>query len=439
MTHERFDTLILGGGVTGLAAGIASAAPILEAEAFPGGICSSYYMRRNSAQRMAMAGADGEAYRFEHGGGHWIFGGHPDVLRIIERLAPCERFSRRSSVFFPEQSCYVGFPLQYHLRQLPPATAACALNEILGAQATDVGTMAQWLEGQFGRTLAELFFHPFHEAYTAGLWRDIAPQDGYKTPLDRREVLRGASGSAVPAGYNVTFLYPRDGLDVLVARLAARTDLHCGHPVVRIDVAARELVLDDGRVLRYGRLLSTLPLNRIMALTGLRTRAEPDPYTSVLVLNIGAERGPKCPEDHWLYVPKAHSGFHRVGFYSNVREHFLPASARGRHSATCLYVERSYRGGEKPDEDELTQYAASAVRELQSWGFIGKIEALDPSWVDVAYTWSYPGSSWVGEAIAALASHDIWVAGRYARWNFQGIADSLRDGLIAGQALRLST
>lgn len=438
MTRERFDTLILGGGVTGLAAGIASGAPILEAETFPGGICSSYYVRRDSSRRMLTAGADGEAYRFEHGGGHWIFGGHPDVLRIIEHLAPCERIQRRSSVFFPEQGRYVGFPLQYHLRQLPPATATCALNEILAAQATGGGTMAQWLESQFGRTLAELFFHPFHEAYTAGLWRDIAPQDGYKTPIDRREVLRGATESAEAAGYNVSFLYPRDGLDVLIGRLAARTELRCGHSVARIDVAARELTLGDGRVLRYGRLLSTLPLNRIMALTGLKTRATPDPYTSVLVLNIGAERGPNCPDDHWLYVPKSRSGFHRVGFYSNVREHFLPASSRGRKSATCLYVERSYRGGEKPAEEEVAHYALRVTEELRSWGFIGKIEALDPSWVDVAYTWSYPGSPWVGEAIAALASHHVWAAGRYARWNFQGISDSLRDGLIAGQALRLS-
>jgi protoporphyrinogen oxidase len=174
----------------------------------------------------------------------------------------------------------------------------------------------------------------------------------------------------------------------------------------------------------------------MMALTGLRTHAPADPYTSVLVLNIGAERGPKCPDDHWLYIPKSRSGFHRVGFYSNVREHFLPASVRGRNSVTCLYVERAYRGGEKPNDSEVADYAANVVRELQSWGFIGEAEAVDPSWVDVAYTWSYAGTSWVAEASAALAAHDVFVAGRYARWTFQGIADSLRDGFLAGHALR---
>ena len=36
-----------------------------------------------------------------------------------------------------------------------------------------------------------------------------------------------------------------------------------------------------------------------------------------------------------------------------------------------------------------------------------------------------------------LAAQGIRMAGRYARWNFQGITDSLRDGFLAGQALRL--
>jgi len=216
MTHEYHDKLILGGGVTGLAAGIASGATVLEAGDRPGGICSSYYVRRNVPGRLDSPGEDGDAYRFEHGGGHWIFGGHSDVVAIVQALAPCDSIERVSSVFFPGEKRYVGFPLQHHLHQLAPEIAARAVDEVMSATARrEASTMAQWLEEQFGPTLADLFFHPFHEAYTAGLWREIAPQDGYKTPLDLQQVLRGAQGDAKPAGYNVRFLYPRDGLDAL--------------------------------------------------------------------------------------------------------------------------------------------------------------------------------------------------------------------------------
>src|SRR5271157_1710 len=80
--------LILGGGMTGLAAGWASGSPVYEAEEAPGGICSSYYVRPGSRERLHDSPQDGEAYRFEIGGGHWIFGGDPAVLRFIRRLAP---------------------------------------------------------------------------------------------------------------------------------------------------------------------------------------------------------------------------------------------------------------------------------------------------------------------------------------------------------------
>ena len=53
---------IIGGGMTGLATGMASGFGVLERLDHPGGICASY---------------ERDGYRFELGGGHWIFGGDP--------------------------------------------------------------------------------------------------------------------------------------------------------------------------------------------------------------------------------------------------------------------------------------------------------------------------------------------------------------------------
>jgi protoporphyrinogen oxidase len=395
-------------------------------------------MRRGSAERFRTAGTDRGAWRFEHGGGHWIFGGHPDVVTIVQHLAPCERIVRRSSVYFPDDRRYVGFPLQHHLCQLPQEVAAAALAEMTAARPGAARTMADSLEQQFGSTLGALFFRPFHDAYTAGLWREVAPQDGYKTPLDLQQVMRGMTALPVAAGYNVTFLYPKDGLDALIGGLAERADLHCHSVVAGIDIRRRTIAFADGSSVWYDRLLSTLPLHRMLELTGLAVPAQSAPYTSVLVLNIGARRGPRCPADHWLYIPRSESGFHRVGFYSNVAQHFLPLSERGRDSAVSIYVERSFHGGGRPDDAEVGLYAAAVVRELQQWEFIGEVDVLDPSWVDVAYTWNRAGSPWVEEALGVLAANGIRMSGRYARWKFQGIADSLRDGLLAGQALRMN-
>ncbi len=425
------NVVVLGAGVTGLAVAAASGAPVYEAAGGPGGICASYYVRPGERDRLTEAPADGEAYRFEIGGGHWIFGGAPSVLRYVERLAPLTRYRRRSSVYFPDEALFVPYPLQYHLRFLAPDLAARALAE-MAAPARPVRTMKEWLLQSFGPTLCAHFFSSFHELYTAGLYDRIAPQDAYKSPVDLATAIRGARADAAPAGYNVEFAYPDDGLGALARRIADGARVVYGRRAARIDVGAKRVHFADGGAVPYDVLLSSLPLNRAIDLAALDVGVEPDPFTSVLVLNVGARRGPACPEDHWLYVPRSRAGFHRVGFYDNVDVRFLPASARGRHDRASLYVERAVVGGTRLTEAETAAHAAAVVAELQRWGFIEDVEVVDPTWIDVAYTWSWPGSRWVALATRALEAHDVLSIGRYGRWVFQGLAESLQEGFSAG-------
>jgi hypothetical protein len=186
---------------------------------------------------------------------------------------------------------------------------------------------------------------------------------------------------------------------------------------------------DDGTSVRYETLLSTLPLNRTLEIAGLAVDAEPDPFTSVLVLNVGGRRGAQCPDDQWIYLPGSRSGFHRVGFYDAVDPDFLPAPNRRAKDRVSLYIERAYPGGERPSAEAMERYAGEVVRELQDWGFLEAVEVVDPTWIDVAYTWSWPDSTWREEAIQRLGEYGITMLGRYGRWRFQGIAASLREGL----------
>ena len=97
---------------------------------------------------------------------------------------------------------------------------------------------------------------------------------------------------------------------------------------------------------------------------------------------------------------------------------------------------RSASGGEKPAAEAVAAYAQAVVQELQAIGFIDAAEVVDPTWIDVAYTYTNPGSTWRRQALDRLEAHDIVMVGRYARWIFQGIADSMRDGLMVGSAMR---
>jgi protoporphyrinogen oxidase len=357
------------------------------------------------------------------------------VLDMVERLTPCRRYTRDAGVFFHESGRTVAYPLQHNLRHLDAATAATGLAEMEAARGGG-RTMQEWAHAAFGETLSALFFDPFHERYTAGLYDRIAPQDPYKSPVDLRLARLGASAEPPPVGYNVTFLYPEAGLDALARALAAQIEVHFGARAVAIDVAGRTVRFADGAVVPYRSLVSTLPLHTTLALAGLETEAPADPYTSVLVLNLGAVRGPRCPKAHWLYNCRTRAAFHRVGFYSNVDPVFLPRAARARRDRVAIYVERAYVGGARPTPAEERAYVTEAIAELQAWGFIEAVEVADPTWIDVAYTWAWPGSTWREEALALLRRHRIEPVGRYGRWIFQGIAESIRDGLSVGAATR---
>jgi hypothetical protein len=218
--------------------------------------------------------------------------------------------------------------------------------------------------------------------------------------------------------------------------MADSCDVRYGHRVVAIDPVAREVAFDDGSSAAYTELVSTLPLVDAVQLAGLELDGDPDPHTSVLVLNIGAERGDRHPDAHWIYQPHSTSGHHRIGFYSNVDESFLPFSARRVRDRSAVYVERAYRGGHVPTAVEQSEFTDAVVAELQASGYLGAVDVVDPTWIDVAYTWSWPGSTWRARAIDALAARGIHQVGRFARWSFQGIADSVQEGLHAGTARR---
>ena len=427
----RERVAILGGGVTGIAAGRASGGKVFEADTTAGGICASYYMFPGDPRHYFSRPKTLGWYRFEKGGGHWIFGGDPAVLRLFERAAGLKRYARRSSVRL-DGGRLIPFPLQDHLHQLDRAVTADILSE--AATAGSGGqTMAESHQRRFGNTLFELFFRPFHERYTAGLYGQIAPQDDYKTPVDVTRMIRGALNQTEAVGYNTTFLYPADGLDALVAKLAEGVTIEYAKRCVTVDLRARELHFDDGSCAGYDSLISTLPLPIILAQAGLKTETRPDPHTGVVVLNIGAIRGDRCPNDHWIYVTRSNGAFHRIGFYTNVDGHFAPID--DRRLRVGLYVERAFPGGTRLTPAEIETYRQTTLAELQDWGIIGDVEVCDVSTVDVAYTWQWSGSRWRGEALKLLDEHGVLHVGRYARWVFQGIADSVRDGLMVGATL----
>lgn len=87
-----------------------------------------------------------------------------------------------------------------------------------------------------------------------------------------------------------------------------------------------------------------------------------------------------------------------------------------------IYVEKAYHEGNKPREEEIKALCNAIVDELREWGWIREAEVVDPTWI---YTWAWLGSRWREKALKTLEERGIYQIGRYRRWTFQGIADSI--------------
>lgn len=431
------NTYILGAGVTGLAAGISTKYPILESAENPGGLCSSYYMRPGDTHRYYIAENSEEFYRFETGGGHWIFGGDEGVLKFIQDILPVKFYERRSAVYLKDRDLIVPYPIQDNLHCLSDGLRGRIFAEIHEASLKNLNavTMQEYFLNKFGPTLCGIFFEPFHELYTSGLWQKIAFQDAYKSPSASRYISGNALNNSGQSGYNSIFVYPVNGLGGMVYGMSTKCRIIYNKMVIKIDLRQKLIYCKDGSKILFDKLLSTLPLNKMMEFTNLSANVKSDPYTSVLVINIGAIKGPRCPMDHWVYISDSESGFHRVGFYSNVDRNFLPVKSSDNRERVGIYVEKAFIGGGHPTEEQIWILCNSVIREIQGWGWISEVEVMDPTWIEVAYTWVWPGSVWRVKALEMLGNYGIYQIGRFARWNFQGISASIREGLDSGKYL----
>jgi protoporphyrinogen oxidase len=363
-------TLIIGAGMTGLANGIKTGATIYEASDKPGGICRSYYK---------------DGFRFENGGGHWLFGS-VKVKEFLEQYSDLNYYTRRASVHISDSYEY---PIQHYFQT---------------SETTEPGTLKHWLLERFGNDLCRLFFYPFNNKYTDGLYEKVIQDDPAKSP--------GANSN----GYNDRFCYPVGGLDKLVDKMAAKCSIKYNKRLIKIEPVNRVATFEDRTTESYERLISTIPLKEMMRICG--KPVDDLPHTSVLVLNVGAEIGPDCPKDHWVYVP-GKEDFFRVQFYSNVDQAFAPKGMVG------LCVEKAFFHS-SPSEG----YIDHILYRLEKLGWIGKVKTWDASWVPYGYTWLYPHSK-REQYISYLKDNGIDSIGRYGKWKFQGVAESIQDGLKA--------
>ena len=356
-----------------MAAGISTGAPIYEATYHLGGICRTYTK---------------EGFEFDSGGPHWIFGENKG-FEFIKSLVYLKTYQRDAGIYYNKIFPY---PIQTFAEQSNSGTP---------------GYFKDWNNSRFSKELCNMFFHPFNEKYMAGLYDEVIQFDAYKTPK---------TGSK---GYAPSFHNPEGGLNVLVNKMAEMCHITLNKRAVAVLPEQKQVIFEDGKNVGYDRLISTIPLNSLLHICGKKDFSLP--YSSVFVLNIGATPGINFPKEHWLYIPFCKSGFHRVGFYTNVEPEKAPKGM------VSLSIEIAFAGVDYWELD-VPYIIRNFVEELQSWRWIEDVIVTDPTWVKVAYTWNKSETERI-EHLEWLRQKDIISIGRYGKWKFCGLTESIQDGL----------
>jgi len=433
-THA--PVVILGGGLTGLSAaahltGIESV--VLERESDVGGLCRT---------------TEEDGFTFDCTG-HLLHLRDPGIRDLVGRLLPGALVSHERRALIHSQGVQTAYPFQANLHGLPdPVVAECVsgfVEAVLRREChgePDLETMSfrAWTESTFGRGIAAHFMVP----YNAKLWRtDLDEIEcgwvSWSIPRPTlEEVLGGAFGATVRGlGYNPTFLYPRlGGIRVLPEALASRAgEVRLGAEVAAIDASTRTVRLRGGETLSYEALVSTLPLDRLLAIaTGLpeglgeagrRLRA-------VRVLNIclGIDR-PHLSRAHWIYFPEPEYSFYRIGFPSSLSPSMAP---RG---CSSVWAERSIGRAESFDPEEAV---ATTVEELRRAGILrasdrviySRVGVLDPAYViyDRYRARNLP------RVLEALTSAGIHSAGRFGAWEYSSMEAAIRTGADLAERLQ---
>jgi protoporphyrinogen oxidase len=425
MTDARL--LILGGGISGLAAARAleeSGANYLLIERCPslGGLTRTAKV------------AD---YCFDYTG-HFLhlrrYASPADIPLAGLRDDDWTRVERRSACYVAGKM--VTAPIQYHLGELPPEWLKLCVESYNQRPRTadSPATFREYLVSNFGRALADLFLIPQNEkTFATSLNRlSLDAVKRFFPVADDAAIRRGIEGGAPTAGgYNSSFWYPRQGgIEILVNGFASGTRrVALNTDIAAIDLNGHKLRTKDGREFTWDALLTSIPLPAFCRLT-----QEPDliraanmlTHSSTVSVNIGLDGEVPAALSglHWVYVPDRKIPFYRVGMYSNICE---GVCSPGK---TALYAEVGLSSEQARSLDlRVVQTTVIEGLERLGWLRISSIECVVTHVLTCAYVHHTSDALRLVPLITSrLLEANVHPIGRYGRWDYTSMEDSIYDG-----------
>jgi protoporphyrinogen oxidase len=422
---DNEKVLIVGAGPTGLGAahrllecGYGNFL-VVEKERHAGGLASSF--------------TDSRGFTWDIGG-HVQFSHYEYFDKLMDSLLPSEwlHHERESWVWILNR--FVPYPFQNNIRHLPREQMFDCLSGLIDVQVNSNGNppldFEQWILRSFGEGVARLFMFPYNFKVWAYPAADLnCDWIGERVAtIDLKRIVFNILNERddVAWGPNNTFRFPaRGGTGEVWRRLAARLPqdkLQFGKALRFVDTKSKTAYFEDGSQEEYGFLISTIPLNVLVANSDLdddiQAAVQPLRHSATNIVGIGLKGSPpphlqkKC----WMYFPEPDTPFYRATVYSNYSPHNVPDISR----YWSLMFEVSESAMKPVDPDQLLDSVIAGAR--------AAVLIEDPS--QIVDTWIYRTAhgyptptlgrnSALDAVLPALDKLGILSRGRFGGWKYE--------------------
>lgn len=410
--------LIIGAGISGLAyAGYIPSSDylIIERDANPGGYCKTIKK-------------DGFVWDYS---GHFFHFRHPEIKKYLTTHMADEDIldvQKRSQIF--HHGLYVDFPFQKNIHQLEKEEFIDCLYDLFHREESQNQSFKTMVYARFGRSIAEKFLIPYNEKlYACDL--DLLDADAMgrffpnADPMDIIKNFKRPDNNS----YNSTFTYPRSGAFAYVEALLYHVDqakICANESLIRVDIESK-IAYTTQRKIHYDRLISSIPLPKLLDATGMAYHQEIYSWNKVLVFNLGFDKKGNDTINHWVYFSSKEFVFYRVGYYDNIFN----------DDRLSMYIEI---GLEPLQSVDINASLEVVLRDLRKGGLITDHHlvawhavVMDPAYVHV----NSRSEKDKKEQIQRLGQYDIYSIGRYGGWKYCSIEDNLVEAQELAKKLQI--
>lgn len=337
---------------------------------------------------------------------------------------------------------WIKHPAQCNLYGLPPKLVVNILVDFIQENYkghNQIDDYAEWLVANYGQTFAKTFpmeyTLKFHTTKASNMSTDWMGPRLYKPSLE--EVLHGAISPKTPNFHYCTqFRYPSvNGFVSYLNLFLNMAELKLSHRLVRLDPREQELFFENGAVVQYDAMISSIPLPDLIPMISgtpvdVIRASKKLACSSCVLVNIGINRE-DISEAQWTYFYDRDIIFTRLSFPHMMSPNNVPPGTGSIQAE--IYFSEKYR----PLDLTPAEYIQPVIADLQRCNLIREEDKVVFKNVVVC---KYANVIFDLERATALKVvhgylDDLGIAycGRYGDWGYLWTDESFKSGENAAQ------